>query len=89
MTDDLPADDLPMSGADRSILDTSNQKNGMWGLLLRGLEDQILLESYQHAVKLMLEKDFIELLREELLRRGMTESIPLAELEPLQPMHGS
>lgn len=79
MINDLPAVDLQMCGMDGSIQDASEQKNRMWGLLLRGLEDEVLLESYQHAVKLMLEQDFIDLLREELQRRGIDEECHVTE----------
>ncbi|RAV02709.1 sporulation histidine kinase inhibitor Sda [Paenibacillus sp. YN15] len=37
------------------------------------LSDEVLLSAFQKAVELKLEADFIELLRKELIRRGMME----------------
>lgn len=39
--------------------------------MLQLLSDELLIEAYQSAVESQLEEDFIRLLREELLRRGM------------------
>ncbi len=36
------------------------------------LSDEVLLSAFQKAIELKLEEDFIELLRQELIRRGMT-----------------
>lgn len=43
----------------------------MWGQLLLGLNDHALVECYQNAVEMMLDQDFIELLRKEIEARGI------------------
>jgi len=53
-----------------SETETENQGK-TWGKLLRKLSDEVLMDSYNEANKLSLEEEFIEILLEELHRRGI------------------
>ncbi|WP_332633905.1 sporulation histidine kinase inhibitor Sda [Halalkalibacter flavus] len=43
--------------------------------MLTRLEDKIILEAYQQSVKLQLDVEFISLLKDELLRRGLLDDL--------------
>jgi hypothetical protein len=43
--------------------------------MLTKLEDKIILEAYQQSVELQLDVEFISLLKDELLRRGLLDDL--------------
>lgn len=51
----------------------------------RLLSNEVLLAGYQKAVELELEADFIKLLKQELLRRGMMEKTDSIGGDPHDP----
>ncbi|MCL7747108.1 sporulation histidine kinase inhibitor Sda [Halalkalibacter alkaliphilus] len=43
--------------------------------MLTKLEDKIILEAYQQSVELQLDVEFISLLKDELVRRGLLDNL--------------
>ena len=55
-----------------------------WNKLLAGLEDNALIDCYYSAVEMKLEEDFIELLRREILQRGIDINSRAASVQFVQ-----